>query len=274
MHKPGHSSINIKNLGKQPMIPEERREKILTKLKEKTIYTIDDLKAELKVSRVTVQRDVNILANRGEVSKIHGGVKLINDFNNFETRFNARLKQYYYEKTEIAEKALEYIKEDSTIFLDSSSTVYVLALELFKKVFFDIKVITISPMILVAAMNYPKVSIISTGGILRQEFNIFEGKWVVDFLSKLNIDTSFISAAGVNIEDGVTTSSLGLSSILAMIFERSKEVNLLVDNNKFYKHGLIKVCDAGDCTRIITDKGIDKKLVSEIKASTEIEVIY
>jgi DeoR/GlpR family transcriptional regulator of sugar metabolism len=256
------------------MIPEERREKILKKLKENSICTVNDLKAELRVSRVTIQRDINILKNRGEVLKIHGGVKLINNFNKFETRFNLRLKHNYDEKKEIAEKALEFIEEGSTIFLDSSSTVYVLALELFKKAFFDIRVVTISPMILVAAMNYPQVSIISTGGILRQEFNIFEGKWVLDLLGKLNINTSFISSAGLNIEDGVTTSSLGLSSILSMIFKKSKEVNLLVDNNKFFKHGLIKICDIGDCTRIITDRGVDKEIVSEIKARTDTEIIY
>lgn len=54
------------------MIPEERREKIINKLKEKNIYTIDDLKKEFQVSRVTIQRDVNILERRGEASKIHG----------------------------------------------------------------------------------------------------------------------------------------------------------------------------------------------------------
>jgi DeoR/GlpR family transcriptional regulator of sugar metabolism len=129
-------------------------------------------------------------------------------------------------------------------------------------------------MILVAAMNYPKISIISTGGILRQEFNLFEGKWVLDFLSKLNINTSFISSAGLNIEDGVTTSSIGLSNILNIVFKKSREVNLLVDNNKFFKHGLIKICEIGDCTRIITDKRVDKKIVSEIKTRTDTEIIY
>jgi len=257
------------------MIPEERREKIINKLKEKNIYTIDDLKEKFSVSRVTIQRDVNILEERGEVLKIHGGVRLKDKlYNNLETRFNLRLKQNYEEKLEIAEKALEYIKEGSTIFLDSSSTVYVLALELFKRVFFDIKVVTISPMILVAAMNFPKISIISTGGILRQEFNIFEGKWVVDFLENLNITSSFISAGGVSIENGVTTSSLELRSILAVIFKRSKEVNLLVDNRKFLRQGLINICDIDECTRIITDKGIDKKVVFEIEAKAETELIY
>ena len=74
------------------MIPEVRREKIVNRLKEKNIYTIDDLKEEFDVSRVTIQRDVNVLERRGEVSKIHGGVRLKNKlYNNLETRFNLRL---------------------------------------------------------------------------------------------------------------------------------------------------------------------------------------
>jgi DeoR/GlpR family transcriptional regulator of sugar metabolism len=59
-----------------------------------------------------------------------------------------------------------------------------------------------------------------------------------------------------------------------MVFKKSKEVNLLVDNNKFYKNGLIKICDIGDCTRIITDKEVDKKIVSEIKTRIGTEIVY
>ena len=81
------------------MIPEERRTKILNKIEEKEIYTIDNLTSELNVSRVTIQRDVNLLAKEGLLYKVHGGVRLNKKRGAFiETRFDARLKRNYNEK--------------------------------------------------------------------------------------------------------------------------------------------------------------------------------
>ena len=58
------------------MIPEQRRAKILEKLNKKKIYTLDDLTSELGVSRITIQRDVNILEKNELLERIHGGIRL------------------------------------------------------------------------------------------------------------------------------------------------------------------------------------------------------
>lgn len=57
------------------MIPEERRNRILLKLTDKGVYSVNELVKELAVSRITVQRDINILKERGLYQKIHGGVR-------------------------------------------------------------------------------------------------------------------------------------------------------------------------------------------------------
>ena len=83
------------------MIPEERREKIIEKLRSNRLYTLDRLKEELEVSRVTIQRDVNLLVEKEIVDKVHGGVKIKKTKRNlFETRFEVRLNQNYDKKLE------------------------------------------------------------------------------------------------------------------------------------------------------------------------------
>ncbi len=257
------------------MIPEQRRAKILEKLNKKKIYTLDDLAMELKVSRITIQRDVNILEKRELLEKIHGGVRLKKKADNsFESRFNLRLSQNYEKKVEIAKKALDFINESNNIFLDSSTTSYILAKELFKKKYFDLNIITTSPALICESFKYPNFKIISTGGELRSDFNIFSGSWVMDFLEKINIGSAFISAAGITRDGKITYNNKELANTISAVIARSSEINLIIDSSKFYKSGMLVVDEISSCKRIITDSGIDKKVISDIRKISGLKLVY
>ena len=257
------------------MIPEERRAKILVKLRQQDIYTIDNLTRELKVSRITIQRDVGVLVERGMVEKVHGGVKLRKDFDKkIESRFSLRMQQNLEGKIEIADKALEFVRDASIIFLDSSTTVYIFAGELLKQKFLDLNIITTSPAILCDSLDHPEIKIVATGGELRTTFNMFAGNWVIDFLNSVNINSAFISAAGVTSEGKITSNNRDVANTISTLFARSEEVTLLVDSSKLYKQGILDVATLTECKRIITDKKVDKKVLSDLKKIKDLEIIY
>ncbi|MBC7333953.1 MAG: DeoR/GlpR transcriptional regulator, partial [Actinobacteria bacterium] len=235
---------------------------------------IDNLTEELGVSRVTIQRDINVLEERGLVSKVRGGVKLKGRGDGqFETRFTVRLKNNYEKKVEIAKKALAYVNDGETIFLDSSSTVFVFAQELFKRHFFDLNIVTISPAIICEALKYPDVRIICAGGQLRQSFSMFYGAWTIEFLQEINIDSSFISAAGVSIDGNCTSSDIELVNILNVVCSRSKNLNILVDSSKFLNRGMLNLSTKLIRKRIITDSQIDEDIASKLEALDNVELI-
>lgn len=257
------------------MIPEQRRQKIIERLREDDICSIDRLTEELGVSRITIQRDINLLVEQGLAVKIHGGVQLKKTMETtIETRFNSRLKQKYENKVKIAKKAITFLKDSSIIFLDSSTTIYIFAKEIFKRNFVDLTIITNSPAIIFESMQYDKIKIISTGGELRVDFNMFAGSWVLDFLEKVNINSAFISAAGISPEGIITSNNRDLVNIIKEVFSRSLEVNLLVDSAKFQKSGMLNVGSLDGCRRVITDKNIDKKLVKDNRLFKNTELIY
>ncbi|MFO7928977.1 MAG: DeoR/GlpR family DNA-binding transcription regulator [Candidatus Humimicrobiaceae bacterium] len=257
------------------MIPEKRRQKIINKLKERNIETLDKLTEELGVSRVTIQRDVNLLEKEGLLSRVHGGVKINSEgFNHFESRFQNRLSQNYVKKLEIAKKGLGFVYDESTIFLDSSTTVYIFFKELAKQKFIDLNIITTSPAILCEALKYPDLKVISTGGELRAGFNMLCGSWVLEFLDKVNIDASFISAAGISGEHMLTTSNKELANILAKIFKRSRNMNLLADSSKFYKTGMLNISSIGECGRVVTDGQIDRSIATKLKDLYNLEIVF
>src|SRR4030066_1164663 len=148
------------------MIPEERRKNILIKLKENDYLGIEELASELDVSKITIVRDIQILKNSSLIEKIHGGIKLNEkSSSDFESRFLVRMQNNYSRKVEIAKKSLEFLKNKDTVFLDSSSTVFVFAQEIFNSNAEERNLITNSPAILFEALNKPKVNLISTGGV-------------------------------------------------------------------------------------------------------------
>jgi len=253
------------------MIPEERRRNILIKLRENDFLGIEGLASELNVSKITIVRDLQILKNSGLIEKIHGGVKLNEkSASGFESRFFVRMQNNYSKKVEIAKKSLEFLKNKDTVFLDSSSTVFVFAQEIFSGSVEERNLITNSPAILVEALNKPNVNLISTGGELKQEFNIFGGDWVNEFLENLNIDAAFISAAGISSNLDITTNNKDLAGMLKTIFKKAKEINLLIDSTKFYKEGMLSIARISDCRRIITDKEISKEVKAILIKETEL----
>jgi DeoR/GlpR family transcriptional regulator of sugar metabolism len=258
------------------MIPEERRERILDKLNKEEICSIKSLAKEFGVSRITIMRDLNILEKNGLVTKVHGGVKIKkNDNNPFgpETRFNYRLKQNYEKKLQIAKKAVAFVKDGTTIFIDSSTTAHMFSLELFKNKYIDLNIVTNSPTIIAEALKLPDIKIISTGGELNSSFSMFGGTWVTDFLDRINIDTAYISTAGISRELNIITSNMELANILKKVIEKSDEINLLVDSSKFFRKEMLNVSTIRNFTRIITDDAIDAEHLKLLKGAGP-DIVY
>ena len=239
------------------MIPEERRDRILSLLREEGVCSIKSLVSEFGVSRITIQRDLTMLEENGLLAKVHGGARVSKlESGVFETRFSIRYKQNYRKKLEIARKALAYARPQGCLFIDSSTTAHVFGMEVFRQNIHDIVIVTNAPSLLAEAAAYPDTKIISTGGELLHSFSMYAGEWVLEFLDSINIDSAFISAAGVSEDLKITTGHRELSSILVKVIQKSAEVNLLMDSTKLFRQGMITVAGLGDCTRIITDGAV------------------
>ena len=86
---------------------------------------IADTAQKLNVTRETIRHDIAELDKKGVIQSIRGGA--VNPYGLENTRFGQRQTLHLAEKQEIAKKALQFIRNNDHIFLDSGTTSWQLA---------------------------------------------------------------------------------------------------------------------------------------------------
>jgi DeoR/GlpR family transcriptional regulator of sugar metabolism len=246
------------------MYPFERKEKILDKLRKEGQITIHPDARRLGVSPVTLHRDLEELEKQGLVKKVRGGAVFTGN-SQFETHFDIRLKAHVREKEEIARKAAGVIRDDTSIFLDHSSTVMFLARELKNHHFRNLVLLTNSLAIASELGDEKGIQVILTGGIVQSEFKALSGQWVVETLRRVNLHQMFASVGAVSAEQGLMTQIPFIYEILPAVFQLGGEVYILVDHSKFFKMATYRITPLGSSLTIFTDKGLPKSIRQEIE---------
>lgn len=244
------------------MIPIQRKEEILKLIKENNICTIEELTKRFNISNVTVHRILNELEEEGLVNKVRGGVKLVSP-SLPEIRFNVRMRTNLAQKREIARKAVTFIKEGDSIFLDASTTCFIFAKEISRGNYSDLTVVTNSPFVVCELSQSPNIHVISTGGELQYQLNGLAGSLTLNFMASLHLDKAFVSAAGISLKKGLMTSQPFIVEVLQKAFEVANEINLLIDSSKFFKVAMLTIAPVTRVTRIISDSKLPKETIVE-----------
>jgi DeoR/GlpR family transcriptional regulator of sugar metabolism len=106
--------------------------------------------------------------------------------------------------------------------------------------------------------------IIIGGKIRKSERSVVTYDYLFDF-SVLNIQKSFICASGVTAHNGVSDFNLQETLTRKILIERSNEIFLVVDSSKFGRDVTIGVTPLSKVDHIITDLGITKGMISDLK---------
>lgn len=134
------------------------------------------------------------LETQGIVTRSYGGAILNAEKTNEDIPFYKRSKTNIESKQYIASRAVEFIKDGSTIVADCSSTVLE-TLKLIKNRN-DVTVITNSVEVL-QELNQSELNIISTGGGLKSRSLSLQGPITQNTIKKYNVDIAFVSCKGM-----------------------------------------------------------------------------
>lgn len=247
------------------MLKVDRQKYILEKLNENGSIMVSTLSTDLNVTEETIRRDLEELEQQGKLKRVRGGAYLPQEFDK-EVPINIRANIFNEEKEIIAKKAMEFIKPNDTISLDSSTTAYHIANKL-KEARIKVTIITNSLRISQLLENVLDIKLICTGGVLRHSSSSFVGYSATNSLAQFFSDKAFVSCSTLSLKHGITDNSSREGALRKTMIENSNEVFLIVDYTKFDTPSLYKIAELSDVKNIITDKTLDEitstKLVNQ-----------
>ncbi|KAF1304022.1 DeoR/GlpR family DNA-binding transcription regulator [Candidatus Enterococcus willemsii] len=246
---------------------ENRKEQILTILKEKKSVRILDLSKKLRVSRETVRKDITEMEEEGLLKKTYGGAVL--DEANTETDYERRRVENEEQKSLIADRAYHFIEPGDTIYLDYGTSSYALAKKLID--FEDLTVVTNSIPIVNLLIHSPGIQLIILGGNVRKNEDSLFGTFGLNNAKEIFVDLGFFGCAGIDIKSGVTNYHMGEIEISKVMLHHSKTVILLADETKFGKSALYKTSNLDELDIVITTDVKDLEVEEEfLKYNIEI----
>ena len=251
---------------------EKRLNDILRYVAEREMCTHEELCRFCGVSLSTIKRDVQMLADRGLLTRIRGGAKAPAD-NMIDLPKAISREQLRYQSNldKIAKRAAQLVSDNEIIFLGSGVTVAHMIKHL--RGYRNLTVITNSIYVMQEAFQYD-INVLMIGGTLNRNTMSYIGIQSINQLKDLNANAAFMSCNGIALMRGITTSSEMEADIKKIAIQVSGKSVLLADSEKFNKISLYTFAQMGDFTSLITDRPIDEPMAREINdAGTEIVVV-
>lgn len=237
------------------MLQKERLENILRYLKLNKFATVDELSQEMDVSTMTIRRDLNSLCEKGYIERCHGGAQMPQKLAP-EMDYSVKKERNQEEKRKIARKAVEFICENDTVYLDSGTTTYEIA-KLLCGYTKRISVITNDLNIALLLSDSP-VDVTITGGNVQKKTQSIMGRASEEFLRQFRFSKAFLGSSSVDYDFNLFSPSYEKAFLKKMILELSAQSYLVVDSSKFYSQSMCLVAGFNQFTGIVTDREFDE----------------
>ena len=215
--------------------------------------TIDNICKTYHVSKNTVRRDLDELAQRGTIKKVYGGVRAtsIPPVKTPLSSFAERHIENRISKEYICKNASTLVSDGDIIFIDTGTTC-VNIIEYLKDT--QCTIITNSLQVAIIAIPYKNLNLLILPGKLNRDTLSFVGIETVENLQIYNIDKAFMASTGITIENGLTNASPEEYSVKKTAIQNSQSRYLLVDYTKFGRAALKTYCQIADINAIVTDR--------------------
>ena len=245
------------------LITFERRQRLMTILREQPGIRVPEVAELLDVSEGTIRNDLNSLAGSGQVTRVRGGGVLLDEQQIRSTIFFTRLMTHRDAKQAIARQAAALVQDNDSILLDSSTSSYYLAGCL--KVRRDLTVITNG---IESARELAKNSsniVILLGGVLRVDGTAINMPLAEQILTEYHFKTAFLSCSGFTLEGGPTEVDIYEAQMKRKFIASSGSLIALIDSSKFGRADLTSFAGLEQITRLFTDSDLAPAWVKKLK---------
>jgi DeoR family fructose operon transcriptional repressor len=246
-------------------IAAQRQKEIVELLEKNGGYKMTELAEIFQVSKETIRRDLIHLNEIGAIQKKYGGAVSAYEFQSQPV--SAKSEKNHALKEKICKKALEFIQDNSVIYLDTGSTCACLASMLSKRE--GLTIITNSLSVAQALIG-SKCIVHVAGGQMNSLNLSFEGYQTTNFLGTVKVETAFFGTTGFDQHNGPTTIDFLDAQAKQTILHNSKTSIVLTDSSKATSTALSQYATWQEIDYLISDDGLPKETISKLGEYTQI----
>ncbi len=238
----------------------ERHKYILDKLEQYGFIRITEVADELKVTKVTIRKDVKILESRGLLYNVHGSARLANPHiadRDLMTKSSLNREA----KHRIAERAAQLVEENDSIMMSAGSTTFALAEEI-RATKGAITLNVVTPFLKVSSLlnEMENVKVEQLGGrVYKKSFSTL-GENASHALANMVCSKFFLGVDGIDPDLGITTSTIEEAQLSQKMMAASSKTVVLADSSKFGQHGFGRIANLENIDVIITDSDISSQM--------------
>ena len=169
------------------------------------------------------------------------------------------------EKIAIATAARPLVETDSSVLLDSGSTVQVFATTLHDAN--PLKILCTGLLALQELRKCKQHTLMLPGGRLRVDAMSLTGHMVENTLASMSFDTAYVGADSIHQEFGLSTFSEEEAHLTSVMMRSARRVVVLADSSKFGAPSLHRICGISDVDIFVTDRKLSTHTRDRIQDS-------
>ncbi len=248
----------------------ERRALILQLIESEGEVTVRDLSRRAGVSEMTVRRDLEILASRGALVRLHGRA-IAPVLRSQEPPFDVRAATASEAKTKIGALAADLIKEGESVILDTGTTTLEVARALGGRR--NLTVFTPSLRVATILADEPGIRLMLCGGIVRRGELSLTGDLAVNSFADFRFDTAVIGVGGIDPTAGLTEHNLDDARVKRAEVEAARRIVVVADATKLGRVAFARICPLDQVDVLVTDRSAPSDLITAIEeAGVEVRV--
>ncbi|MCS4276478.1 MULTISPECIES: DeoR/GlpR family DNA-binding transcription regulator [Mycetocola] len=238
----------------------ERRDAIVTLLRERGSLAVAELPETFEVSPETIRRDLRELERERRVERRYGVIRMV-ESGAVETPIAFRETNHTAEKVRIAQAAAGRLAQARTLFLDEGFLPALVAESLPDDR--PLTVITASIPAVLRLANRPRIEVIMLGGRIRPATLGAVDFWATRALEGFVPDLAILGANGVSVDGLLTTPDPAVAAVKETAVRVSARRLFVGDHNKFGRTSFVRFANVTDFETMITGQALSASIARE-----------
>ena len=235
-----------------------RHRKILELARHAGSVTVDDLAERLAVTPQTIRKDLNILAQRSMLSRVHGGALVTSGVDNIT--YASRRLVAPDAKAAIGAAAAALVPDGASLFINIGTTTEAVAHNLAGHK--DLLVISNNLNVIDILSTHKSSELIVVGGRVRSSDRSSVGALAVSFIDNFKVDYAIVGASAIDVDGALLDFDINEVQVSQTILRNARQVILVADASKVGRPAPLRIGHLSDVDHFVTDYMPDAELAA------------